>query len=59
MEFPVGVEPSAKLGGLLMDILGPSVELLHVPMLPDFERVDAIGSYADAAGKAVPRCLVW
>ena len=41
------VEPSARVGGLLVDILGPSTELLHVPVLPDFERVDAIGSYLE------------
>jgi hypothetical protein len=30
-----------------LDALGPAprAELLHVLMLPDFERVDAIGSY--------------
>jgi hypothetical protein len=56
LEFPVVVE--REVGGLLVDS-GPSVEMLHVPLLPDVERVDAIGSYGDAAGKAVPRCLVW
>jgi hypothetical protein len=40
----IWVEPSARVGGLLVDILGPSSELLHVLILPDFERVDAIGS---------------
>jgi hypothetical protein len=43
-EFPEGVEPSARVGGLLVYSLGASAELLHVLMLPDFERVDAIGS---------------
>jgi hypothetical protein len=30
-----------------LDALGPAprAELLHVLMLPDFDRVDAIGSY--------------
>ena len=30
-----------------LDALGPTprAELLHVPILPDFERADAIGSY--------------
>jgi hypothetical protein len=59
LEFPVGVEPSARVGGLLVDILGPSAELLHVLMLPDFERVDAIGSCAETAGKAGATMLVW
>jgi hypothetical protein len=43
LEFPEGVEPSARVGGLLVDILGASAELPRVLMLPDFERVDAIG----------------
>jgi len=30
---------------ILVDALGPSTELLHVLLLPDFDRVDRIGSY--------------
>ena len=59
LEFPEGSSRAPRVGGLLIDILGASAELLHVFMLPDFERVDAIGSYADAAGKAGATMLVW
>ena len=36
----IGVEPSTTVGGLLVDVLGPAprAELLHVLILPDFER---------------------
>ena len=41
------VQPNMTVGGLLVDALGPAprAELLHVLMLPDFERADRIGSY--------------
>jgi hypothetical protein len=43
----VGVEPSTTVGGLLVDVLGPAAraELLHVLMLPDFDRADRIGEF--------------
>jgi hypothetical protein len=43
----IGVEPSTTVGGLLVDALGPAprAELLHVLMLPDFERADRIGEF--------------
>jgi hypothetical protein len=56
LEFPEGVEASARVGGLLVDILGASAELLHVLMLSDFERVDAIGFLCRRGRQAVPRC---
>jgi hypothetical protein len=41
------VEPTTTVGGLLIDVLGPAprAELLHVLMLPDFERADRIGEF--------------
>jgi hypothetical protein len=43
----IGVEPNPTIGGLLVDALGPAprAELLHVLMLPDFERADRIGEF--------------
>jgi hypothetical protein len=59
LEFPEGVAPSARVGGLLVDILGASAELLHVLMLPDFERVDAIGFLCRRGRQSCATMLVW
>jgi hypothetical protein len=59
LEFPEGVEPSARVGGLLVDILGAIAELLHVLMLPDFEWVDAIGFLCRRGRQSCGAMLVW
>jgi len=38
---PAGLEDSF----IHLGVIGSCAELLHVPMLPDFDRADAIGSY--------------